>query len=82
MNKYQALVDMIEHGNSKGALDALEKLRDEDRDKAILDKCNLEYVDGYLRCTYNHKVGDPCLMHKCYYCDAVGYDLCPNHIRP
>ena len=33
MNKYQALVDMIEHGNSKGALEALEKLRDEDREK-------------------------------------------------
>jgi hypothetical protein len=28
------------------------------------DKCYLEYVDGYLTCTYKHKPGDKCLMDK------------------
>lgn len=27
-----------------------------------LDKCYLEYVDGYLTCTHNHKIDAPCLM--------------------
>jgi len=26
------------------------------------DKCYLEYVEGYLECTYNHKAGEECLM--------------------
>ena len=46
MNKYQALVDMIEHGNNKGALDALEKLRDEDREKS---KCVEEMVQEFRK---------------------------------
>ena len=47
MNKYQALVDMLEHGNSKGALDALEKLRDEDREKSkCVEESNIIEKDG------------------------------------
>ena len=41
MKKLTPIIDMIEHGNSKGALDALEKLRDEDREKS---KC-VEEID-------------------------------------
>lgn len=26
------------------------------------DKCYLEYVEGYLTCTFNHKIGEECLM--------------------
>ena len=28
------------------------------------DNCYLEFVDGYLTCTYNHKLGAKCLMDK------------------
>jgi len=28
------------------------------------DDCYLEYVDGHLTCTFNHKAGDKCLMDK------------------
>ena len=28
------------------------------------DKCYLEYVEGYLTCTYNHKAGEECLMDQ------------------
>lgn len=30
--------------------------------------CYLEYVDGYLMCTKNHRIGTKCLMDnkKCY----------------
>jgi hypothetical protein len=27
------------------------------------ENCYLEYVDGYLTCTFNHKAGDECLMN-------------------
>lgn len=28
------------------------------------DNCYLDYVDGYLTCTFNHKSGEECLMHE------------------
>lgn len=28
------------------------------------DKCYLEYVEGYLSCTYNHEIGARCLMDE------------------
>ena len=31
--------------------------------KKTEEKCYLEYVDGYLTCTYNHKIGEDCLMN-------------------
>ena len=50
MNKYQALVDMIEHGNSKGALDALEKLRDEDREiPKSVEEVMTEFTELFVR---------------------------------
>lgn len=24
--------------------------------------CNLDWVDGYLQCTIDHRIGTPCLM--------------------
>ncbi len=27
------------------------------------EKCYLEYVEGYLTCTYNHKIGEECLLN-------------------
>ena len=50
MNKYQALVDMLEHGNSKGALDALEKLRDEDREtpKTVEEVSLRDFIEEQL----------------------------------
>ncbi len=35
------------------------------------EKCYLEYVEGYLRCTYNHNSGALCLGNKCEYCQGV-----------
>ena len=33
------------------------------REKKPNDKtCYLQFVDGYLRCTINHRTGTPCLM--------------------
>ena len=29
-----------------------------------IDNCYLEYVDGYLTCTFNHKAGEKCLVDK------------------
>lgn len=40
------------------------------------DNCYLEYVEGYLACTYNHKIGEECLMNreeKCELCDGDGF---------
>lgn len=31
-------------------------------DKKETENCYLEYVEGYLVCTYNHKAGEKCLM--------------------
>ena len=28
------------------------------------EKCYLEYVEGHLTCTYNHTIGDECLMQQ------------------
>lgn len=28
------------------------------------DNCCLEYVEGYLACSYNHQIGEECLMHE------------------
>jgi hypothetical protein len=36
-------------------------------DKDSTDNCYLEYnEEGFLTCTYNHKIGEKCLMHKEY----------------
>lgn len=28
------------------------------------DKCFMDYVDGFLTCTYNHRSGEECLMNQ------------------
>ncbi len=28
------------------------------------EKCYLEYVEGYLTCTYNHEIAAVCLMDR------------------
>jgi len=33
------------------------------------NKCYLEFVEGYLTCTFNHTIGALCLGKKCQYCD-------------
>jgi len=36
----------------------------EDKIKKTVDDCYLEYdEDGYLTCSFNHKIGDECLLH-------------------
>jgi hypothetical protein len=33
-------------------------------DEAVsVENCYLDYVEGYLTCTFNHKLGERCLMH-------------------
>ena len=35
------------------------------------EKCYLEFVEGYLTCTYNHTAGAICLGCKCEYCNKL-----------
>lgn len=28
------------------------------------EQCYLVFEEGYLTCSFNHKIGDECLMHK------------------
>lgn len=43
--------------------------------KHSTDKCYLEYdEEGYLTCTYNHKIGEECLMHRSHHEEAEFYD--------
>lgn len=36
------------------------------------EKCYLEYdEDGYLVCSYNHKIGETCLGSICPYCNKI-----------
>lgn len=37
--------------------------------KTSIDNCYLQYVEGYLECTYNHKIGEECLMNQQFECD-------------
>ena len=46
------------------------------------EKCWLEYVEGYLTCTYNHTAGALCLVNKCPYChnlECICYQ--ENHMQ-
>jgi hypothetical protein len=35
------------------------------------EKCYLEYVEGYLTCTFNHTSGALCLGRTCQYCNEL-----------
>lgn len=35
------------------------------------EKCWLEFVEGYLTCTFNHTAGALCLGNKCPYCHEL-----------
>lgn len=39
-------------------------MKEETKVRHSTENCYLEFVEGYLACSYNHKIGEECLMDR------------------
>lgn len=56
---------------TKNYPDTMTPNKQQGQKKDETEKCHLEYIDGYLTCTFHHTLGALCLGNKCEYCRKV-----------